>query len=118
MKKYLVLFTFLMIATVFTFCTGTRKSSSHVIEIPKINYEANIQPLIVSNCTPCHFPEKGGSKKPFNSYASVMENIDEIVNRIELSPADRGFMPFKHAKLSDSTINIFRQWKTDGLLAN
>jgi len=25
-------------------------------------------------------------------------------------------MPFKHPKLSDSTINVFAEWKKDGLL--
>jgi hypothetical protein len=33
-----------------------------------------------------------------------------------LNPGERGFMPFKKtAKLSDSTIAVFKQWKEDGL---
>jgi hypothetical protein len=39
-----------------------------------------------------------------------------MLTRINLNPGDRGFMPFKHPKLSDNTINVFAQWKKDGLL--
>jgi hypothetical protein len=47
----------------------------------------------------------------------VAQDIDEIIRRIELNPTDKGFMPFKKtAKLNDSTINVFKKWKADGML--
>lgn len=83
----------------------------------KLTYEANLMPVLANNCSPCHIPAKGGKKKPYDNYASVKTDIDEIIRRIELNPTDKGFMPFKKtAKLSDSTIVVFKQWKADGLL--
>jgi hypothetical protein len=70
----------------------------------------------MSKCAPCHIPP-GGNKTPFNTYASVKANIDEIIKRIELNPTDRGFMPFKKTeKLDSATINVFKQWKADGMI--
>jgi hypothetical protein len=83
---------------------------------PKMTYEGSLQAVIATNCTPCHIPAKGGNKKPYDNYANVKTDIDEIIRRIELNPTDRGFMPFKHPKLSDSTINVFKQWRADGML--
>jgi hypothetical protein len=51
-----------------------------------------------------------------DSYAALTKNIDDILRRVQLNPTDRGFMPDRRAKLSDSTINILKQWKADGML--
>ena len=80
-----------------------------------MTYAANVQPLLVANCSPCHFPPKG-NKKPLDTYEAVSKNIDDMISRVSRNPGDKGFMPFKHPKLSDSTINVLVQWKTDGLL--
>ncbi len=82
-----------------------------------LTYTTNVQPTIVANCSPCHIPPKG-FKKAYDTYNAVRGDIDEIMRRINLNPGDKGFMPFKHAKLNDSIINIFSQWKTDGLREN
>jgi hypothetical protein len=82
----------------------------------KSTFATNLEPVIVANCTPCHFPSKGGNKKPYDNYANVKADIDEMIRRIDLNPTDRGFMPFKRAKLSDSTINVFKQWRADGMM--
>ena len=85
--------------------------------VPKLTYENNLQIVIMANCVPCHIPAKGGNKKPYDNYANVKTDIDEMIRRIELNPGDRAFMPFrKEAKLSDSTIAVFKQWRDDGLL--
>jgi hypothetical protein len=111
MKK-LTVGSFLIMAVLIQFCSPAKKAQN---QQPKINYEANVQPLIVANCSPCHIPPKG-NKEPLNTYAAAKENIDDAISRIKLNPGDKGFMPFKHSKLSDSTIRIFEQWKADGLL--
>ena len=94
------------------FCSSSKKAAKTP---PPLTYTTDVQPLIVANCTPCHFPAKGGNKKPLDTYGATTANIDDIINRIQRSPDQRGFMPFKHPKLSDSTINVFVQWKKDGL---
>ena len=111
MKKLCVLL-LLMAPIVFQFCSSSKKA---VKQPEKLTYVGNVQSLVAANCTPCHFPPKG-NKKPLDTYLAVKTNIDDMIARIEKNPSDRGFMPFKHPKLSDSTINVFVQWKKDGLV--
>ena len=112
MKK-VCLFLVLCLALVLQFCTGTKKAASK--RAAKITYVGNIEPIVVNSCSPCHFPPKG-NKKPYNSYATVKADIDEIINRIQRNPGEKGFMPQRHPKLSDSTINLFVQWKNTSML--
>ncbi len=116
MKKLITLS--LMISAVFVFvnCGSQRKTASSAPAAAASTYENHIQTAVMAYCTPCHVPEKGGNKKAYDNYANVKADIDEIIRRIELNPTDRGFMPFKKAKLADSTIAVFKKWKEDGLV--
>jgi len=111
MKK---LTTVLLIAgiTVFQFCSTTKKAQK---EAATVTYLSDVQPLIQNNCAPCHIPP-GGKVTALNTYATAKSEIDEIIERIQKNPGDKGFMPLKHPKLSDSTIQVFVKWKNDGLL--
>jgi hypothetical protein len=116
MKKYLALAA--IVGTVFLIsnCHTAKKASTSTTTttMPTITYEANMQSLVSTTCSPCHFPAKGGNKKAFDSYDALKANIDSMIARIELNPGDKGFMPFKRPKLSDSTINVFKQWRDQG----
>ena len=112
MKK-LSIFLIVCLAAFFQYCSSSKKASTPVY-IP-MNYITNIQPTILANCSPCHIPPKG-FKLALNSYDAAKTNIDDMIRRINLAPAERGFMPFKHNKLSDSVISVFVRWKNDGLL--
>lgn len=113
MKKVIVLG--LVVLTLFLqFCKGPNKALSAKKAEPVISYTANIAPVMAVSCTPCHFPPKG-NKAPFDTYASVKNGIDEIVGRIQKNPGEKGFMPARHEKLTDSTIQMFVKWKETGL---
>lgn len=112
MKK-IVLFSLIATGTIFQFCSSTKKAQAPAPA--KVTYAANVQPVIQNNCSPCHIPPKG-NKEALNTYDAAKAHIDESIKRIQLNPTDKGFMPFKHPKLADSTINVFVQWKADGLL--
>lgn len=114
MKKISVLL-LLLITFALQYCSSTKNAAK--TQVPKLTYTANVQPLVVANCSPCHFPPKG-NKKPFDNYLAVKTDIDSIITRIQKHPNEKGFMPFKKSRLSDSTINVFVQWKKDGLLEN
>ena len=114
MKKVFVLCTLGAFVLLLTNCDPSKKTAA--TPAPKTTYEGNVQTLVMANCSPCHIPSKGGNKKAYDTYASVKTDIDEIIRRIELNPGDRGFMPFKHPKLSDSTINVFKQFRADGAI--
>ena len=113
MKKICIVL-LLALPFAFQFCSSTKRSGN-AIAAPKITYMANVQQTIVANCSPCHIPPKG-FKRAFNTYDSARLNIDEMIVRIEKQPGEKGFMPYKHNKLSDSTIMVFVNWKKDGLL--
>jgi hypothetical protein len=116
MKKLSFLIAFAASVILLANCGPSKKTTTTTMPVPKMTYASNVQMVIVNNCTPCHIPAKGGNKKPYDNYANVKADIDDIIRRIELNPTDRGFMPFKHPKLSDSTINVFKQWRADGML--
>lgn len=116
MKKYFVFLPLIAVALIFSYCKSSKKAMASKTP-PKMVFENSLQTVIVGNCSPCHIPAKGGQKKPYDNYANVKTDIDEIIRRIELSPGEKGFMPFrKEARLSDSTIAVFKKWKEDGLL--
>jgi hypothetical protein len=114
MKKLVVFTVIASIVVVFSYCSSTKKAAAPVVH--KVTYETDIKPLIVGKCAPCHIPASGGNKKALDTYEANKAEIDDMVRRVELSPTERGFMPFKKPKLSDSTIAVFKQWKADGLL--
>jgi len=116
MKKLYVFAGVAILSLALTYCSSSKKATAAV---PKATYATTLAPVVAEKCTPCHFPSKGGNKKAYDNYANVKADIDEILRRIELNPADRGFMPFKRAtKLAADTIAIFRKFKEDGALEN
>ncbi len=115
MKKLSVLLCIIMVGF-FQYCSSSKKSSSaSAASKASITYVANVQPMITAHCSPCHIPPKG-FKKALDTYDAAKANIDDMIRRINLEPDQKGFMPFKHAKLNDSSIHIFTQWKADGLM--
>lgn len=113
MKKIVLLSVIAAAVTVFQFCSSPKAAQQTAVA--KVNYTADVEPLITMHCSPCHIPPKG-NKEALHTYDGAKANIDESLVRIKLSPGDKGFMPFKHPKLSDSVVTVFVKWKEDGLL--
>jgi hypothetical protein len=115
MKKFFIVSAVAFSVLVFSTCSPGKKASRKVI--PKSTYTANLSPVIMENCTPCHIPAKGGRKKSYDNYENVKTDIDEMIRRIELMPTEKDFMPFKRkVQLPDTTIAKFKKWRDDGLL--
>ncbi|MEO5685402.1 MAG: hypothetical protein ABIQ88_22335 [Chitinophagaceae bacterium] len=111
MKKIYVSSLIVMMAVFFSYCHTAKKAAA----APLVTFETGIQPIIMSSCSPCHIPAKGGNKAAYDNYANVKKDVDDILRRVQLTPGEKGFMPMKHPKLSDSTIAIIQQWKDNGL---
>jgi hypothetical protein len=107
MRKIVLLFSLVLLGFLFQYCSSSKK----VIAAPKVSY-ASVQPVIMNSCSPCH---TGGKQKSLNNYITAKDEIDEIITRIQKQPTEKGFMPMKHPKLADSTIQLFVRWKNDGL---
>ncbi|MCF7825425.1 MAG: hypothetical protein K9M55_03735 [Candidatus Marinimicrobia bacterium] len=82
----------------------------------KVSYADHIQPLMEISCTPCHWPEKG-KKKLLNTYATTVENIDEIIYRVKLPSDSTEFMPYKSKRLplSATQIQLLVNWRDQGM---
>ncbi len=115
MKKIYVIAGLAMLSLGLTYCSSSKKAA----RTPKTTYTANVSTVIAGNCSPCHIPSKGGNKKPYDNYANVKSDIDEMIRRIDLNPTDKGFMPFKKTeKLPADVIAVFKKFKEDGALEN
>lgn len=115
MLKKIVLLLMMVVAFAFQFCISAKKAAVNTTIQPiKTTYIGHIKPLIIATCSPCHLEE--GTEISYDNYAGAKEGIDDIIRRIKLNPEQKGFMPEKNNKLSDSIIHVFEQWKVDGLL--
>jgi|SRR4051812_30443708 hypothetical protein len=111
MKNLILIFLLISTVSIFEFCHGPKKAQASV---PKVSYASDVQTVIAGNCSPCHVGANAKSGH-LDSYDAAKSHIDEIISRIQRNPNDKGFMPFKHPKLSDSTIAVFVKWKADGI---
>lgn len=109
--KFRILLGFLCSAVFLTYCSASKKSGAVKTAV---TYTAQIQPLMESKCAPCHFPEKKGRKTPLNTYDAVVDNIEEIVIRIQLHPGQRHFMPKDDDRLSEKEIQLVKDWEKGG----
>jgi hypothetical protein len=116
MKQILFVLASLCCVCVLSYCSGSKKASGTNAAAPTVTYtyETNVKNLVVQKCNPCHIPANGGRKLALDNYDSVKVHIDEIVRRVQLNPGEKGFMPFKNPKLSDSAIQVFKTWKEEG----
>ncbi|MEY8758962.1 c-type cytochrome [Chryseobacterium tongliaoense] len=78
----------------------------------QVKYAANVKVILDNNCVSCH---SAGSFKPLTTYNDVRNNIDAIINRIQRPNGDPLKMP-PGGSLSQTQINTFIKWKTDGFV--
>lgn len=118
MKKIFLPFVFSLTMISFYACSFPTKVATTANDVLrfKTSYSFDIEKIFTFNCSPCHIPAKGGTKKNFDNYTVVKENIDEIIRRVELPTTNKDFMPLRGTKLSPDNINLLRKWKADGLL--
>lgn len=117
MKQIAVLAGLCGLAIFFTYCGGSKKAQASVAQVPvaKVNFEDSLKPVIVAACSPCHTPGRG-QLPSYLTAATTQKDIDDILQRIQLQPTERGFMPLKGHRLSDTAINLFKSWKADGFV--
>lgn len=98
-------------AILFQFCSSSKKATTSA---PVITFEGNVKPVIEASCAPCHIAGKG-KIKALDNFANASAEADEIIKRIQKNPGEHGFMPMRNAKLADSSIALFVDWKQSGL---
>ena len=118
MRKPLIIVASILIVGTLSYCGSSKKTAAAAAPPPKpiIAYSSDIAGVMETKCAPCHFPAKNGNKKPLDTYASVKENIDDILVRIQLDSTHKDFMPRKKPKLDEATIALLKEWKAGGMV--
>ncbi len=66
---------------------------------------------MLQKCTPCHFPERG-RKEMLDTYKATKKYASDIIKRVQLSPEEIKFMPFKSKRpaLTKEELKLFNDW--------
>jgi len=117
MKKLIIPAAVFAAMLLFTQCSSSKKSAttSTYTGPVTVTYQANVLPIVQAHCAPCHISGKG-NKASLDKYDVAQNNINDIIRRISLEPGKFGFMPKKHDRLSDDLIQVFKDWKTQGMV--
>jgi len=117
MKKInLALFVIAAVAVILTFDSCKEDDTTPIITgggEDTTTFEADVRPIIISNCTPCHVA--GGSETNYSTYNNAANGITSIINLTSKNPGDEKFMPKNGPKLSQTDLDILAKWKSDGL---
>ena len=102
-------------------CTNT--SENDLIEqldpAVVITYTEHIKPIYDTNCLNCHSnPPINGAGMPLttlNELQNSIENTDHI-DRISRQSGEGGFMPLGGARLPQTSIDLIKQWQSEGFV--
>lgn len=117
MKYLIISITVLIISTViFSACSAPKSSlSEYTSTLEKdVSFNEDIIPIMKKSCAPCHFED--GKAEHLYEYEEAVEEIDEIIYRVELPESSKKFMPFKKKKpsLTSEEIMLFKEWAVKG----
>ena len=93
---------------------STTFSDVFTVNVGTITFDANIKPIISTQCAPCHVAR--GSSINYQSYSAAKADINTILDRITRTQGSPGFMPRGRTGLNSSDIALIQKWKTDGLI--
>jgi hypothetical protein len=87
------------------------------VNLKKVTYNADIKPLLVASCAPCHLAG-GTNPNKWDEYTPAKTKIATILDRVKREPGTTGFMPRNGTKLAADKIALLEKWQADGLLEN
>jgi len=84
-----------------------------------ISYSAQIEPMILTNCSTSGCHNAAGPGKPaLTNHSEISSNASTIRNVINKNPGEPNFMPLGGQKLADSVLQQFNCWIDQGLQNN
>ncbi len=92
---------------------------------PKVDFHAQIAPLLVQRCIECHGPDKDKGDLRLDTRAFALPDDDstivrgkpdesEFIHRIELPAGDEDIMPAKGEPLTAAQQALLRRWVAEG----
>lgn len=116
MKKARLIAFIIPLSMLIVNCNSAKKGKSDYVEVKKISYKTDIEPIIVNSCTPCHIPPQG-RKEPLENYDHVKANIGAILDRVQLPQDNRKFMPPVNKKpaLTAGQLAVLIKWQQQNM---
>jgi mono/diheme cytochrome c family protein len=111
MKKIFFFFTFL-----FLISSCANDSENDLINVPDtVTYNNSVKAIIDANCIACHGNSSPAANLSLTNYNQVADSVDDIIDRIERPQGAQGMMPQSGTRLPQSSIDIIKKWRDDGL---
>jgi hypothetical protein len=116
MKKIRLIAFIIPLSLIIANCNSAKKGKSEYVEVKKISYKTDIEPIIANSCTPCHIPPQG-RKEPLENYTNVKAHIVSILERVQLPQDNRKFMPPVNKKpaLTTEQIALLIKWQQQNM---
>ncbi|MBF4471812.1 hypothetical protein [Flavobacterium sp. HJJ] len=116
MKKARLITLLLPLSLLIVNCNSAKKGKSDYVEVKKISYKTDVEPIIANSCSPCHIPPQG-RKEPLENYEHVKANIGAILERVQLPQDNRKFMPPVNKKpaLTADQLSVLLKWQQQGM---
>lgn len=96
---------------------GSAISVVVTVNVAKATYMADVKPILVVSCSPCHLAG-GTNPNKWDEYTPTKTKITTILDRVKREQGTTGFMPRNGTKLSADKIAVLEKWLADGLLEN
>lgn len=88
-----------------------------LIKIPDtVTYTNSVKAIIDANCIGCHGNSNPLANLSLTNYNQVKAEIDDVIDRIERAQGAQGMMPQSGTRLPQSSIDIIKKWRDDGLI--
>src|SRR6187402_1693263 len=103
-------------------------ASSNVRADDKVDFEKQIQPILIEACGKCHGAEKAAAKMRLNTAGNIKEKWDakkelivagdpdksELYKRLILPKEDKKFMPKGGEPLAKDKLDLIAKWIKEG----
>ncbi|MBK7343703.1 MAG: hypothetical protein IPJ06_11820 [Saprospiraceae bacterium] len=83
--------------------------------VPEVTY-ADISPILLRSCSPCHYPDQDGKLLALDNYTQVKKHLSKMLRRVELPQDNPKFMPYELQReaLSADEITRLKNWAQGG----
>lgn len=84
-------------------------------DVPVVTY-AEISPILLRSCSPCHYPDQDGQVLALDNYTQVKKHLSKMLRRVELPQDHPKFMPYElqQEALSVDEITRLKNWAQGG----
>lgn len=105
----------LFVMSLLTFACTPKTATKVDANVPLVTY-ADVSPILLRSCAPCHYPDQDGGVLAFNTYPTAKKHLSKMLRRVQLPQDNHRFMPYELQKeaLSAEEIEQLKNWARGG----